>query len=428
MHYARLKSGQHVAVKVLRPGIEQIVATDFRALNIVARWTMAWKVIRRRADVPALMDEFARTLWEELDYEAEASNAERFKALFAEDDRVYIPRIYRELSTKRVLTMEDVSSIKISDHASIESAGVDRATAAQRLLDIYLKMIFEFGFFHADPHPGNLFIYPLPQNAMTNNPAQKEREFYIVFVDFGMVGHVSVSTKASLREAMIAVGLRDTQRIINAYQMLGVLLPGADLKRIEEAEAEILDMIWGKSVPELAKMHPSEMQQVAIKYRDLLFEMPFQVPQDFIYLGRAIAILSGICTQLDPSFNPWQPVVRYAEKLVVQEAGSTIEAWVAEVVRFAQDCARIPVQLVDVLGKMQRGELGVQLQGDSNLMAQLQRLEYGLSGITQALVFCGLLIAGTLLFLNSYLAIGIIAWGLAILAWLWMVLRRQPSP
>ncbi len=163
VYRATLKTGERVAVKVQRPGIERVVATDLEALKVVSRWAMLWPVINRRADVPALMAEFARTLWEELDYEAEARNAQRFMEMFAEDRRVYIPIIYPEFSRRRVLTLEDVTSIKINDKDAIDAAGVDSATAARWLLDVYLRMIFEEGFYHADPHPGNLFIYPLPE-------------------------------------------------------------------------------------------------------------------------------------------------------------------------------------------------------------------------------------------------------------------------
>ncbi len=429
VYRARLMCGDRVAIKVQRPGIENLIATDLQALRVVARWAMLWNVIRRRADVPALLNEFARTLWEEVDYEAEADNAERFQELFANDVRVYIPAIYREYSTRRVLTMEDVTAIKIMDTAAIDAAGVNRAVAARRLLDMYLRMIFEFGFFHADPHPGNLFIYPLPNHAAEEMdiemPPGDGRPFYIVFVDFGMVGRITERVKAGLREALIAVATRDARRVLKAYQMLGILLPSADLDRIEQAEAEVLDYIWGKSVTELAQMPRGEMQDFAMRYRDLLYEMPFQVPQDFIYLGRAVGILSGICTLLDPSFNPWEPVARYAQKLVEQEAQLNLDEWINEAISLGRTALSLPNQMADVLGRLQRGDVSVRVAPDPSLESELRRLEASVTGLTRAVIFGSLLLAGALLYAGGETVPGLAAFGLAGLAWLAILLRRR---
>ena len=325
VHRARLRNGERVAVKVLRPGIERIVATDLAVLRIVARWLMLWPLVSKRANVPALLEEFAATLWEELDYEAEASHIETFHALFEDDLGVYIPEVYREYSTRRVLTMEDVTCIKISDHAAIDAAGVDRRVVAQRLADVYLRMFFDFGFFHADPHPGNLFIYPLPEGAARqmygSHVPHRGRPFYIVFVDFGMVGRITPEMRAGLRELLLAAGTRDGPRILRAYQMLGVILPSADLAPVEKATDEVLDYIWGKTPSELARMSRAEMRGLAHQYRDLFFDLPVQVPQNFIYLGRAAGILSGLCTALDPDFNVWDVAARYARRWLTQESG-----------------------------------------------------------------------------------------------------------
>ncbi len=425
VHRGQLKNGERVAVKVLRPGIEVTVATDLKALAVVARWTMYWKVIRKRANVPALMDEFAATLWEEVDYIKEAANAKRFAELFADDPRVYVPDIYDEYSSQRVLTMEDVTSIKIADHESIDAAGIDRAEVAYRLFDLYLRMIFEFGFFHADPHPGNLFVHPIGDAAEA--PTEGGVPYYLVFVDFGMVGRITPQVKAGLREALIAAGTRDSARIIKSYQMLGILLPGADLERIEEAESEMLDFIWGKSVPELAQMKHSDMLAMTGKYRDLLYELPFQVPQDFIYLGRAIGILSGMCIQLDAEFNPWAQIAEYAQKLVADEATEQIETWVQEAIRLTQTAISIPTQLKDVLGRFQHGNVEIRLRTSNDLERGIGIIVSTLNGVARAVIFASLLAAGTYLYVNGYAVPGIVGWSLAGIAWLTVVFRKRKS-
>ncbi len=417
VYRARLHSGERVIVKVQRPGIERIVATDLEALQVVARWIMLWPVVSKRADVPALLHEFATTLWEELDYIAEAHNAERFQQLFADDNRVYIPNIYHQTSSRRVLTLEDVTSIKIVDREAIDAAGVDRRVAARWLLDIYLRMIFEFGFFHADPHPGNLFIYPLPEEAIaqgySNTAPDEGHPFYIVFVDFGMVGRITEQVRAGLREALIAVATRDARRVIKAYQMLGMLLPSADLQRIEEVEQEVLSMIWGKSIPELARMGRNEMREFALKYRDLLYEMPFQVPQNFIYLARAVGILSGICTLLDPDFNVWEPLANYAQRFVADLSRNNLRDWVDEALTLGQVALGLPRQMQDVLTRFQRGQIEVSVRASSELNDQIKWLTHAINRVAQSFLFAGLLISASLLYTGGETTAGLIGFGLA---------------
>jgi predicted unusual protein kinase regulating ubiquinone biosynthesis (AarF/ABC1/UbiB family) len=294
---------------------------------------------------------------------------------------------------------------------------------AYRLFDLYLQMIFIFGFFHADPHPGNLFIHPIGNDE--EGPTEGGVPYYLVFVDFGMVGHITAQVKAGLREALIAAGTRDSARIIKSYQMLGILLPGADLERIEEAESEMLDFIWGKSVPELAQMKHSDMLAMTDKYRDLLFEMPFQVPQDFIYLGRAIGILSGICIQLDAEFNPWAQIAEYAQKLVADEATEQLETWVQEAIRLTQTAISIPTQLKDVLGRFQRGNVEIRLRTSDDLERGIGIIVSTINGIIRAVIFASLLAAGTYLYVNGYSIPGIVGWSLAGIAWLTVVFRKR---
>jgi predicted unusual protein kinase regulating ubiquinone biosynthesis (AarF/ABC1/UbiB family) len=243
--------------------------------------------------------------------------------------------------------MEDVTTIKINDHAAIDAAGIDRKVVALRLADVYLRMCFDYNFFHADPHPGNLFIYPLPEDATHamygKRVGHAGRPFYLVFVDFGMVGRITPEMRAGLRELVLGIGTRDPARIIQSFKTLGVLLPTEDTSRIEEATDEMLAYVWGKTPSELAQMSHKEMREMAHQYRDLFYELPFQVPQNFIYLGRAAGILSGMCTALDPDFNAWDVLARYARKLLSQTSmantGEMIQVafgWLGRLVRGSQ--------------------------------------------------------------------------------------------
>ncbi|MEP7357980.1 MAG: AarF/ABC1/UbiB kinase family protein, partial [Anaerolineales bacterium] len=216
VHRARLRPGPDgvqpppVVVKIQRPQVEALIATDLAAVRTVGGWLNRYPPIRRRADVPALLAEFTRILEAEVDYLAEGHNAETFAKNFADDPGVRVPRVIWTHTTRRVLTLEDVYAIKITDYAAITAAGIDRAEVAERLFQTYLRQIFEHGFFHADPHPGNLFVERVPQ-APDAAPAPAWR---LIFVDFGMVGQVPENLRLGLREMVIGVGLRDGRRLV----------------------------------------------------------------------------------------------------------------------------------------------------------------------------------------------------------------------
>jgi len=396
--------GDAIVIKAQRLGIERLVETDLAALRRVARWLMFHSPIRRRANVPALVEEFARTTWEELDYVAEAGNAERFKEMFADDPDVVIPAVYREYSTGRVLALENVESIKITDFEAIEAAGVSRAAVAAKLFDTYLRQIFSEGFFHADPHPGNLFVRPVAAGGA----------FQLTFVDFGMVGRVPTLMGDQLKEIMLALALRDARRMVQAYQKLDFLLPGADLERIEEATAHLLDQFWGMSMEELTQVDYAEMQSLALEFRDLLFDMPFQVPQDFVFLGRAVGILSGLCTSLDPQFNPWNPIEAYGQRLLREQQRPSGGREALEIIgETLRPLLSLPLKLETFLTQAGRGDLKVKMAPDSSLERQLRRMERTSGRTLWGIVFAAFLMAGTLLYVNQEPALGAVGWGLA---------------
>jgi predicted unusual protein kinase regulating ubiquinone biosynthesis (AarF/ABC1/UbiB family) len=358
-----------VVVKVQRPRIEQIVATDLAALRTVGNWLNRYKPVRRRANVPALLTEFSRILYEELDYLAEGANVEIFGRNFSGVTGVRVPKVIWTHTTKRALTLEDVSGIKITDYAQIEAAGIDRAEVADRLLATYLKQIFEDGFFHADPHPGNLFVLPL--STSLGAPTFWD----LTFIDFGMVGRISQKTRLALREMLIGVGTKDTSRIIRSYQMLNILLPSADLHLIEQAEQRLFEKFWGKSMTELKETPIEEMVELMHEFGKLVYEMPFQLPHDLIFLARTVAILSGMCTGLDQNFNVWQHLVPFAQKMVESDSAGFLDYWFKELRTIAGKVVGLPRRVDDVLEKIEHGELVVRAPGiESRLQMMEKRL------------------------------------------------------
>ncbi len=373
---------------------------------------MRYRPIREHADVPALLKEFSITLYEEIDYEQEADNAETFYQNFADDPDVHVPRIVRALSTRRVLTLEDVYAIKITDYADITAAGIDRGEVAERLLGTYLQQIFEDGFVHADPHPGNLFVTPLPSE--DGGPVK----WQLTFVDFGMVARVPDSIKDSLRELVIAVGTRDTSRVVKAYQMLDMLLPGADLRLIEQAEAQVFDRFWGMSMKEIRSISPDEVRQFAHQYRDLMLSMPFQVPQNLLFLARTVAILSGMCSGLNPDFNLWLQLAPYARKLVQEETSSGLDYWLDELGEMLQTLLALPGQTSRVLSQAEGSGLLVQ---SPQVSREVRSLTRSVDRLTGSIVFSALLIGGIMLVNSGNTTYGGGLLGASGLALLWIL-------
>ncbi len=417
VHRARV-DGQEVVVKILRPDIERVVATDMAALHTVGRWLMLYAPIRARADIPALLAEFERVTTQEMDYLNEGKNAETFAENFKDRPYVRVPHVIWSHTTRHVLTLENVLSIKITDYDAITQAGIERAEVAQRLFDTYLKQIFEDGFFHADPHPGNLFVDPL---ASDDNG---KKEWRLTFVDFGMTGRVPKGAHDAIREFIIAMGTRDSARLVKSYQMLGVLLPGADLTQLERVDAALFDHFWGKTMQELRETPHEQINEFFNEYRDILYQMPFQIPQDLIFMGRALAILSGICTGLDPSFNVWESLGPYARKLLAEEGsgGLKMDELKNEIGSFVTALISVPRKLDTVLRQMERGDIAMHVP---KLEDQVSDLTMAIRHLGSAIIFFALLSGSIQLYLaeKETLAGGLAA--SAFLALIWALSRRN---
>jgi predicted unusual protein kinase regulating ubiquinone biosynthesis (AarF/ABC1/UbiB family) len=411
---------EKVVIKIQRPGIEQLVDIDLSALMVVGKWLQRYRPIRNRANVPALLEELSTTVRAEIDYLAEGANAEMFAENFKDDPLVHVPRVVWSCTTRRVLVLEDVFAIKITNYDEITTAGIDRSQVAERLLATYLKQIFEDGFFHADPHPGNLFVSPLAEKNPDGSTAWK-----LTFVDFGMVGRMPDNLISGLREMMIAVGLRDSGRMVRAYQTLGVLLPGANTRLIEEAGQQVFDRFWGMDMSQLRNIKQDELLDFAIQFRDLVFEMPFQLPENLLFLGRAVSILSGMCTGLQPDFNVWGQLAPFAAKLVAEEGGSTWQTLLDEIGNFAKVLVALPGRTERVLERVERGELSVKMP---QVNLQISSLERSLNRLTGAVVFLSLLLSGSIVYgSNQILGIGLMgASALALLYILFFARIRRP--
>jgi predicted unusual protein kinase regulating ubiquinone biosynthesis (AarF/ABC1/UbiB family) len=406
VHRARLPGGERVVVKVLRPGIELLVDTDLAALSLAIRLLKVWRRLRRRVDLDRLDQEFRIVTHRELDLHAEGGNAERFARDFAGDSRVYLPRVFWEQSARRTLTLEDVGYLKISGLAALEEAGIDRAEVARVLYQVYMRQIFVHHFVHADPHPGNLFIRPLPLageapfapgDPVARPAGGSSRPFQVVFVDFGMVAEVPERLRGALREYLIGLGTRDAARVVHSYVQAGVLLPGADLRRLEEMHAALFDRFWGVRIGELRDVALAEARGLLIEYRDLLYEAPFQVQVELLFVGRAVGLLAGLSTQLDPAFDPWAETLPFAVQMAAEELNRGWREVAGEVRLQALTLLALPRQMQSLLTRAEQGNLVVQTTPSPEARRARERLDRGVRRLTWTIAASALLLSGALL-------------------------------
>ncbi|PPH07058.1 ABC transporter [Rathayibacter sp. AY1C1] len=388
-HRARLSpadaedTGYSAAImKVQRPGIDQIVEVDLAALRRVGGWLSHVRLVSDRVDAPALVEEFAVTSLEEIDYLQEAANSVRFAADFAGDARVAVPDVVWERSTRKVLTLEDVTAIKITDHAALLAAGIDPREVAPVFAAVMFDQLFTNGYFHADPHPGNVFVTPTPGG---------ELPWRLTFIDFGMMGEVPPSTRAGLRRMLIAAASRDGKGLVDAARAVGVLLPSADSRELERALTQLFARFGGMGFAELREVDPREFRDFAVQFGDVVRALPFQLPENFLLVIRAMSLTSGVCSALDPAFNLWDSVEPYAQQLICEERGSVVQDVGKQAVDTLGLIWRLPRRLDELVTTLDDGELAVTVP---TIERRLNRLEGTVRRVISAVLFAGLLIAG----------------------------------
>jgi predicted unusual protein kinase regulating ubiquinone biosynthesis (AarF/ABC1/UbiB family) len=422
-YYAWLHNGDPVIVKVQRPDIEELVATDLAAV----RWALGlikwYPALRRRANLDALLDEFSRITQGELDYIAEGRNAEELHSNFADNPGIFVPLPYWSHTSRRVLTLQRADAIKITDYDALTAAGVDRAGVAERVFGTYVQQMLVDGFFHADPHPGNLFVAPRgspPENGSSG------REFVVTFVDFGMMGRIRPQDKVRLRDLAIHAFNREIPAAVSDLEKLRFILPGTDTRPLQKALYILVDRYYGLSVREFASIDIDEMLAMAYELRDIIYEFPFQIPIDFVLLGRALGILEGLCAGLDPDFNAFAVAEPYVKQLLAMELAeeSLTERAIKELQGFGTLLWRLPRELDQFLSDSTRGELEVRVAPTRELDKLVARVERSVNRLVEIIAFAGFLVSGVLLLISGWRELGCFFLGLALLTVVYVAVRR----
>ena len=410
---AELWGLQQVVVKVLRPGIEDIVDVDLAALRRIGGWLSRIRLVSRRADAPALVEEFAATTLEEIDYLNEAKNLGRFRDNFAGDDFVTTPHVVWDRSTRRVLTLEDVSNIKVNDVDGLIAAGIDPNSVAAELARVTFQQIFVHGFFHADPHPGNVFVKPIS--------GEEGPGFSLTFIDFGMMGAVSDAQRQDLQRFIFAVATRDARGWVLAVQKMKLLLPSADTVQLEQAVQALFDRFAGVGVAEIVSTDPREFRDLAIQFSDLIRTLPFQIPENFLLLARSISIISGVTSSLNRDFNMWDALDPFARSLLQGGSKSPARAIGRELLDLFNTAIRLPKRVENLSLRLERGEVSIR---NPELERRIRRVERG-QGSQLWAVFAGVLFLGGVLLRVNQDALGNALMALAGVPAIWALFSRR---
>ncbi|MCA1646789.1 MAG: AarF/ABC1/UbiB kinase family protein [Chloroflexi bacterium] len=423
VHKATLAAtGETVAVKVQRPHIDQLVNMDLSTIRFVI-WVISRFVDTNEfIDLRAFYREFRRTIFEEIDYVQEAVNARRFAEIFADKPAILIPRVIDGFTSRRVLVLEWIDGIKVNAYAELEAAGIDRFEVAKRTVEAYFYQFFEIGFFHADPHPGNIFVKPGPFGT----------EPIVAFVDFGMVGSLSRTTKQGLRDLFLGFVVNNAHAMVSALNRLGFIGEGANLTAIERGVGLMMEQYHGMS---LGQVRDLSVHEVAHEIEDLFYRQPFRIPAQFAFSGRAIGTLSGLATGLAPEFNLVAVAIPYAQKflgLSRDGAGQSAQQLLSQVLDAGRTMLTLPATLERVLARVEAGQIEVRLAEDavngSSRGRSGRRRRFGgrpeSGGLAGALVVGVSVAAGVVLMLNQALLPGWFCLGVAGLAALSLVVRR----
>jgi predicted unusual protein kinase regulating ubiquinone biosynthesis (AarF/ABC1/UbiB family) len=360
--YRATYDGEPVAVKVRRPGIEDLVEADLR----VIRWSLP--LVRRfigqgRAfSLENLADEFAKTIRQEMDYGRERRMLVEIRANFEGDENIRIPDPYEDASGPRVLTMEYVPGVKITNVTALDELGIDRNALAERLDRIYLQMIIDDGVFHADPHPGNLAV---------------QEDGTIVFYDFGMSGRVDGFIQEKIVEFYIAVANQDIDAILDTLVEMGTLSPEAD----RQVMADVMELAIADARGEDIETY--RVQQIVEQVESTIYEFPLRLPRNLALVLRVATVVEGVCVTLDENFDFIAVATDYLSEEGYREetARQIAEETADQLNRTAQSLVRVPPKLERTLDTAQRGNLtvGVLIDDTNDVFDRLaRRIMYGL--------------------------------------------------
>jgi len=391
VHRASLRSGRQVVLKVQRPGLERTFRLDLEVLQQVAAAVQRHPRWGRGRDWIGIAQECRRVLLRELDFRLEAEHAARFRQQFLDDPGIRIPAVVWELSTRRVLCLDYVPGIKITDRQALIEAGIVPAAVAEKGAASYLQQLVRFGFFHADPHPGNLAV---------------AADGALIYYDFGMMGQLSSRLRGRLGSMVRAAAARDASGLVTELQQAGVIAPGVDSGPVRRLVRVMLEEAL--TPPFSANV----LERLSGDLYDLVYGQPFRLPPELIFVMRALSTFEGVGRSLDSGFSLVAIARPYLLPLMTSSgSGGGANDLFNEISRQAAEVGSralgIPKRLDDSLARIEQGDLQVQIRaGETDRL--LRRLALAQQAAGQSMLLAGLAVAASLLAVSARPALVII--------------------
>jgi len=408
-HRARLKDGQPVVVKIQRPGIKATVEQDIDVLTDLARLAERYLPEVRRFSPVNLVDEFARTIRWELDFLNEARNAEIFRRNFAAVESVYIPRVYWDFTRSQVLTVEYVDGIKITDLEALNRAGLKPRQVVRTGAKFVLKQIFEDGFFHADPHPGNLFV---------------SSDGKIVPVDFGIVGRLDETLMGVLAELTVATYKKDVATIVNILIDLGAIEESSDLPPLRFDLGELIDRYYGVPLKHV------DVRTLIREGLEIVNRYEVRLPRGLALLIKTLGTYEDVTRAIDPDFDLISEMKPYVRRLIGRRLEPSRLAY--EMSRTARDAYHLvqmlPRELELLLRRLKRGTVRLQMEhrGLEHLITEVDRSSNRLSF---ALIIAAIIVGSSFVMqldrgpsILGYPALGVVGYVFAGFLGIWLVI------
>lgn len=383
VHIAELDTGEKVAIKVQRPEIEKNVYTDLEILKDIAN-VMDEKIAWARAyHIKDMIDELAESLHNELNYFTEGRNGERIGEQFHDDPVIHIPEIYWDYTTRRILTMECVDGIKVSHIDKIDEAGLDKKLIAERIADAMFEQVLDYGFFHGDPHPGNIFI--LPDNEIS-------------FIDFGMVGELSEELKINFAALLLNVKEQNAKKMIKTFYKMDLMDNVTDTTGLHRELDKLLRKYYDVSFREI------NLGGIILEIFNIAYRFQVDIPKDISIIGKAILTMEEIIKMLDPNFSIMQAVEPYGERIFKKRyhPRKILEDSITEITDNIDFLRNIPNDMKQISRMLQRGKLRFELNV-TELQAFLKRLDrisnrlsFSIILLSFSILMCGLVIGASI--------------------------------
>ena len=385
VHRARLRSGEEVIVKVRRPGIADRIASDLDIIKQIVRRTEYYLVSLGIINPMDIVHAFEKSMSKELDYRNEARNVEQFRHYYRNDPDFVVPKAYKHLSTDEILVMEFASGCKITDVKRLKEWGLDPKKTAEKGLDIYLKQIFESGYFHADPHPGNVLVRP---------------DGKIVLIDFGATGKLMQKDKFALAGIFFNLARQNPQGVANNLRKLSVEGEVEDMKALEYDVSEFIEDFANLEVEDV------DVGEIATRLQRIIFDHRIRVHGSVFLILRALAILDGIGKIVHPEFNALEFIQPYGRKILQEQFSAEnigIELFYvgSQLVSFLHT---FPADIRTILRKVRQGKIVIQVE-HKGYEYLTRKMELVSNKLAFALIICGLLIAASIAMSNPNLPI-----------------------